>query len=145
MFFLLLLCQFSACTPVLGQIERRFIEVPFGATWVEATMRTYGFDTARRFFIDTVQVKYVLIYSIVLSYCYWYSSACDLQLSPWQRPIKWESVATFSSPSSKSFAFRVEGGRTMELAVAQFWSSGIGSHETTIVDSEVVKFSVKYN
>uniref|UniRef100_A0A3Q7FH88 Tripeptidyl-peptidase II galactose-binding domain-containing protein n=1 Tax=Solanum lycopersicum TaxID=4081 RepID=A0A3Q7FH88_SOLLC len=95
-----------------GQIERRFIEVPFGATWVEATMRTYGFDTARRFFIDTVQ------------------------LSPLQRPIKWESVATFSSPSSKNFVFRVEGGQTMELAIAQFWSSGIGSHETTIVDFE---------
>lgn len=26
----------------------------------------------------------------------------------------------------------------MELAVAQFWSSGIGSHETTVVDFEVV-------
>lgn len=39
-----------------GHIERRFIEVPHGATWVEATMRTSGFDTARRFFIDAVQV-----------------------------------------------------------------------------------------
>ncbi|XP_009617650.1 tripeptidyl-peptidase 2 [Nicotiana tomentosiformis] len=107
------LISFQGISFVPGQIERRFIEVPFGATWVEATMRTYGFDTARRFFIDTVQ------------------------LSPLQRPIKWESVATFSSPSSKSFAFRVEGGRTMELAVAQFWSSGIGSHETTIVDFEI--------
>lgn len=28
----------------------------------------------------------------------------------------------------------------MELAIAQFWSSGIGSHETTIVDFEVVIF-----
>nr|XP_025886046.1 tripeptidyl-peptidase 2 [Solanum lycopersicum] len=102
-----------------GQIERRFIEVPFGATWVEATMRTYGFDTARRFFIDTVQ------------------------LSPLQRPIKWESVATFSSPSSKNFVFRVEGGQTMELAIAQFWSSGIGSHETTIVDFEIAFRGIK--
>lgn len=49
-----------------GQIERRFIEVPFGASWVEATMRTYGFDTARRFFIDTVQVKSIVIYCVVL-------------------------------------------------------------------------------
>lgn len=40
-----------------GLIERRFIEVPHGATWVEATMRTSGFDTARRFFIDAVQVS----------------------------------------------------------------------------------------
>ena len=29
-----------------------------GASWVEATMRTSGFDTARRFFVDTVQVQY---------------------------------------------------------------------------------------
>lgn len=107
------LISFQGISFVPGQIERRFIEVPFGATWVAATMKTYGFDTARRFFIDTVQ------------------------LSPLQRPIKWESVATFSSPSSKNFAFRVEGGQTMELAIAQFWSSGIGSHETTIVDFEI--------
>jgi tripeptidyl-peptidase-2 len=51
--------------------------------------------------------------------------------------MKWESVVTFSSPTAKSFAFPVVGGQTMELAVAQFWSSGIGSHETTIVDFEV--------
>lgn len=44
---------------------------------------------------------------------------------------------TFSSPSAKSFFFPVVGGHTMELAIAQFWSSGIGSHETTIVDFEV--------
>lgn len=40
----------------LGHIERRYIEVPLGATWVEATMRTSGFDTTRRFFVDAVQV-----------------------------------------------------------------------------------------
>lgn len=44
----------------IGRIERRFIEVPLGASWVEATMRTSGFDTARRFFIDTVQVHVAL-------------------------------------------------------------------------------------
>lgn len=44
---------------------------------------------------------------------------------------------TFSSPSFKSFTFPVQGGLIMELAVAQFWSSGIGSHESTIVDFEV--------
>ncbi|CAI9092237.1 OLC1v1027429C3 [Oldenlandia corymbosa var. corymbosa] len=96
-----------------GHIERRYIEVPAGATWVEAAMRTSGFDTARRFFVDAVQI------------------------SPLRRPMKWESVITFSSPSVKSFAFRVEGGQTLELAIAQFWSSGIGSHESTIVDFEI--------
>ncbi|KAM7499661.1 hypothetical protein LguiA_024075 [Lonicera macranthoides] len=107
------LVSFSGMSFLPGHIERKYIEAPLGASWVEATMRTSGFDTARRFFIDTVQI------------------------SPLQRPRKWESVATFSSPSAKSFAFLVEGGRTIELAIAQFWSSGIGSHETTIVDFEV--------
>ncbi|KAK3447198.1 hypothetical protein EUGRSUZ_A02778 [Eucalyptus grandis] len=96
-----------------GHIERRYIEVPFGSTWVEATMRTSEFDTTRRFYVDTVQ------------------------LCPLQRPIKWESAVMFSSPAAKSFAFPVVGGHTMELTVAQFWSSGIGSNEATSVDFEV--------
>ncbi|KAF3432977.1 hypothetical protein FNV43_RR24079 [Rhamnella rubrinervis] len=108
------LVTFSRMSFLPGHIERRFIEVPLGATWIEATMQTSGFDTPRRFFVDTVQ------------------------LSPLQRPSKWESVVAFSSPTSKSFSFPVAGGQTIELAIAQFWSSGIGSHETTIVDFEIV-------
>ncbi|XVF50835.1 hypothetical protein PTKIN_Ptkin04bG0135800 [Pterospermum kingtungense] len=108
------LISFSRMSFLPGHIERRYIEVPFGASWVEATMRTSGFDTTRRFFVDTVQI------------------------CPLRRPIKWGSVVTFSSPTAKSFAFPVVGGQTMELAIAQFWSSGMGSHETTIVDFEIV-------
>ncbi|RAL51416.1 hypothetical protein DM860_010918 [Cuscuta australis] len=96
-----------------GHIERRFIDVPIGATWAEATMKTSCFDTPRTFYIDMVQI------------------------SPLQRPSKWESVAKFSSPSTKSFIVAVEGGRTMEITVAQFWSSGIGSHEITMIDFEI--------
>ncbi|RVX01815.1 Tripeptidyl-peptidase 2 [Vitis vinifera] len=84
-------------------------------------MRTSGFDTCRRFFVDT------------------------LQISPLQRPIKWERVATFSSPTAKNFTFAVEGGRTMELAIAQFWSSGIGSHGATNVDFEIVFHGININ
>lgn len=40
----------------VGHIERKFVEVPIGATWVEVTMKASGFSTARRFFIDSVQV-----------------------------------------------------------------------------------------
>ncbi|KAK3154839.1 hypothetical protein QOZ80_2BG0195730 [Eleusine coracana subsp. coracana] len=97
-----------------GHIERRFINVPYGASWAEFTMRTSAFDTPRRFFLDTVQV------------------------CPLKRPIKWEAVVTFSSPSSKNFSFPVEGGLTLELSIAQFWSSGIASHEPTFVDFEIV-------
>lgn len=64
-----------------------------------------------------------------------------LQLCPLQRPIKWESVVSFSSPGAKSFSFPVVAGQTMELAVAQFWSSGMGSQESTIVDFEVAYYS----
>ncbi|KAM0869156.1 hypothetical protein ACQ4PT_040859 [Festuca glaucescens] len=97
-----------------GHIERRFINVPIGASWVEVTMRTSALDTPRRFFLDTVQ------------------------MCPLKRPIKWEAVVTFSSPSIKNFSFSVEGGLTMELSIAQFWSSGNASHEPTCVDFEIV-------
>lgn len=55
----ILLVHLSLCCTLkmIGHIERRFIEVPLGATWVQATMRASGFDTARRFFIDTIQVQ----------------------------------------------------------------------------------------
>ncbi|XP_031502252.1 tripeptidyl-peptidase 2 isoform X2 [Nymphaea colorata] len=96
-----------------GYIERKFIKVPKGATWVEATMRTSGFDTARRFFINVVQI------------------------CPLKRPIKWENVVTFSSSSLKRFNFPIQGGQTMELAIAQFWSSGVGSNDVTFVDFEM--------
>ncbi|KAI3817994.1 hypothetical protein L1987_11796 [Smallanthus sonchifolius] len=107
------LITFSGLSFQPGHIVRKFIKVPFGATWAEATMRTSGFDTSRRFYIDTVQI------------------------SPLKRPMKWESNAVFSSPSTKSFTFSVEGGRTMELVIAQFWSSGVGSNETAVVEFEI--------
>ncbi|KAL0659456.1 hypothetical protein Bca4012_080041 [Brassica carinata] len=86
--------SFQQMSFVSGHIERRYMEVPLGATWAEATIRTSGFDTTRRFYIDT------------------------LQLCPLRRPIKWEDAATFASPSAKSFAFPVVSGQTMELAVS---------------------------
>nr|KYP62018.1 Tripeptidyl-peptidase 2 [Cajanus cajan] len=104
-----------------GHIERRYIEVPHGASWAEATMKTSGFDTARRFYVDAIQ------------------------MCPLRRPLKWESAVTFPSPAAKSFAFRVVSGQTLELVISQFWSSGIGSHETASVDFEVVFHGIKVN
>lgn len=46
----------------VGHIERKFVEVPIGATWVEVTMKTSGFSTARRFFIDSVQVSTWMVF-----------------------------------------------------------------------------------
>jgi tripeptidyl-peptidase-2 len=62
-------------------------------------------------------------------------------MCPLKRPIKWEAVVTFSSPSIKNFSFSVEGGLTLELSIAQFWSSGNASHEPTCVDFEVLFLS----
>lgn len=60
-----------------------------------------------------------------------------------QRPLKWENVVTFASPAAKSFAFRVVSGQTLELVIAQFWASGIGSHGTASVDFEVKNSCLK--
>ncbi|KAG4984179.1 hypothetical protein JHK87_028928 [Glycine soja] len=104
-----------------GHVQRKYIEVPHGASWVEATMNASSFDTARRFFVHTVQI------------------------CPLQRPITRRNVINFSSPTAKSFTFRVVGGQTLELVIAQFWSSGIGSPETTSIDLEVVFHGIKVN
>lgn len=34
--------------------------MPLGASWVEATIQTSGFDTTRRFFVDAVQVQHIM-------------------------------------------------------------------------------------
>ncbi|MCO5584159.1 hypothetical protein L7F22_038082 [Adiantum nelumboides] len=94
---------FKGLTFVPGHIERRFIKVPVGATWAEATMRVSGFDTPRRFYLNAVQ------------------------LVQQKRPVVSESTFVLAGPSTKDFSFRVQGGITMELTVAQFWSSGSGS------------------
>ncbi|GER51008.1 tripeptidyl-peptidase [Striga asiatica] len=113
--------QFQGMPFVPGHIERKFVEVPIGTTWVEVTLKSSGFSTARKFLVHFAQI------------------------SPLQRPIKWETAATFSSPSSKSYSFEVKGGLTMELAVAQYWSSGVGSHDTTIVDFEIAFHGISVN
>ncbi|MCO5584273.1 hypothetical protein L7F22_038197 [Adiantum nelumboides] len=95
---------FKGMNFVPGHIERRFIKVPVGATWSEATMRVSGFDTPRRFYLNAVQ------------------------LVQQKRPVVSESTFVLAGPSTKDFSFRVQGGITMELTVAQFWSSGSGSH-----------------
>ncbi|KAL3696139.1 hypothetical protein R1sor_010215 [Riccia sorocarpa] len=104
---------FSDLSFVPGFTDRRFILVPEGATWAEVTIRCHGFDTPRRFIVSAVQ------------------------LLPKKRPSVWDTYATFSSPSSKDFAFAVEGGVTMELTLALFWSSGNGSHVPALAEIEV--------
>ncbi|CAJ1977041.1 unnamed protein product [Sphenostylis stenocarpa] len=105
------LVSFSNMLFLPGQVERKYIEVPNGASWIEATMNASSFDT----------------------------------ICPLRRPFARRNVITFSFPAAKSFTFRVVGGQTLELVIAQFWSSGIGSHETTRVDIEVMFHGIKVN
>jgi tripeptidyl-peptidase-2 len=56
-----------------------------------------------------------------------------------ERPLKWEKVVNFASSGAKSFSFKVISGQTLEVVISQFWSSGIGSHETASVDFEVTE------
>ncbi|KAK2367082.1 tripeptidyl-peptidase [Trifolium repens] len=104
-----------------GHIERRYIEVPHGASWVDVSIKASGFDTPRKFYLDAVQ------------------------LCPLERPLKWEKVVNFASSGAKSFSFKVISGQTLEVVISQFWSSGIGSHETASVDFEVVFHGIKVN
>ncbi|KAH9297533.1 hypothetical protein KI387_029215, partial [Taxus chinensis] len=43
------------------------------------------------------------------------------------------------------FSHRVESGRTVEITIAQFWSSGNGSHATKLVDLEVEFHGISAN
>lgn len=61
-------------------------------------------------------------------------------------PFQHQIYGDFFSPKQFTGAllFPVESGQTMELVVAQFWSSGIGSRETAIVDFEVIYVHSQY-
>lgn len=104
---------FSDLSLVAGGIERRFISVPEGTTWAEAKLRMTSFDTPRRVYVNAGQIV------------------------PKTTPIVWSTLVNFQSPSSKSFAFPLIGGVTMELTIAQFWSSGNGSHLPATADIEI--------
>eukprot|EP00249_Psilotum_nudum_P018372 c26772_g1_i1 orf=205-4470(+) len=105
--------SFSGLKFVPGHIERQFINVPVGSTWGEATLKLSGFDSPLKFFLNVVQVL------------------------PMRRPVVWDNFVTFSGSSSKTFAFPIHGGVTMELTLAQFWTSGIASYVQATAELEV--------
>jgi tripeptidyl-peptidase-2 len=88
-----------------GQELRRFVVVPGGATWCELSVRAGKFDTPRLFLLRASQ------------------------LAPSVRPgdTEWRTAVTLSPGSEWSASFPVVdgggGGATLELTVAQFWSS----------------------
>jgi tripeptidyl-peptidase II len=84
-----------------GQELRRFVAVPDGATWAELSVRAGKFDYPRLFLLRASQ------------------------LAPAVRPAdtEWRTALTLSPASEWSASFGVLGGGTLELTVAQFWSS----------------------
>jgi tripeptidyl-peptidase-2 len=86
---------------VPGQVERRFLAVPFGATWADLTLRRLDDDTSRRLILHTVQLVEGEAYSSH-SFRRWIGFREDAEV-----------VRTIP----------VVGERTLELAVAQDWRS----------------------
>ena len=126
----------------LGHIERRYIEVPHGASWAEVTMKTSGFDTVRRFYVGAVQVRleawnFLRLWSVLLT-CF----LCPAV--PTAKTFEMGDFCKFSFSAAKSFSFRVVSSQTLELVISQFWPSGTGSHETASVDFEVLEFLFRW-
>lgn len=84
-----------------GRIERRFIAVPEGATWVDVRIRRLDDEEPRRLLLHTVQLLPGQAYS--------------------QNEFK--EYITVGPDADEIRSIAVTGGRTFELALSQFWSS----------------------
>ena len=86
---------------VPGRIHRRFFSVPEGATWADLELRAGGQDTQRFFMVHAIQLLPERSHQ-----------ASGTRQYIWMDPLE-EQVRSFA----------VEGGATLELCVAQYWSS----------------------
>ncbi|MBZ0269705.1 S8 family serine peptidase [bacterium] len=84
-----------------GQIRRQFFAVPEGATWADLEIRAGDFDSPRRFVVHTVQLEPGM---------QWDAHASEL----W----RW-----YDPGQERVHSFAVEGGRTLEVTLAHYWSS----------------------
>ena len=86
-----------------GRINRRFVPVPHDATWAEVRFHLDAEDDGRTrmFMVHAVQT-----------------------VTGWtNRDGESNNFVVLQHDVPKSISFRVEPGRTMELAIAQYWSS----------------------
>ncbi|GLI68325.1 hypothetical protein VaNZ11_012720 [Volvox africanus] len=84
-----------------GTEYRRFVAVPPGATWAELTLRAAPYDTPKLFLIRGTQLRPESSY----------------------RQHELRTQVTLSGGSEYLNSLRVCGGSTLELTLAQFWSS----------------------
>lgn len=85
-----------------GRIIRRFLRVPDGASWVRMRMTAQSAeDIERRFVVHGVQVIPGLTY----------------------RDAERRSYVTLKNGVSRNVSFPVQDGRTLELALASYWSN----------------------
>ncbi|PQO44372.1 S8 family serine peptidase [Blastopirellula marina] len=84
-----------------GQVERRFIPVPVGATWADLTIKAGEFAGSRLMIAHTKQ------------------------LLPQEdsRNVEERSYLRFVAGEVKNVSFAVAEGRTLELCLAQYWNS----------------------
>ena len=92
-----------------GHIDRNFLEVPQGATWADVVFCTGEMDGTRRIVMHTVQEVPGQTFSEGGTRQY----------------------ITVRGQSTQVQSFSVTGGHTMELAIAQFWSS-LGQTEVQV-------------
>lgn len=84
-----------------GKISRHFLAVPRGATWADLTVRTGDLDSERRLVVHTLQ---------------------HLPRRTF-RALNDRSYLTVKPNSETVHSFQVAGNRTLELCLAQYWSS----------------------
>ncbi len=95
-----------------GSIERRFFAVPDGATWADLRIRTVKADSARLIVLQTQQLLPG------------HTSGEDV----------YEKYIGMDDGEASVHSFAVTGGRTLEVALAQYWSSlGAGTFEAELV------------
>jgi tripeptidyl-peptidase-2 len=84
-----------------GHIERSFVEIPAGATWAEIVVKVAAFEgAARLFFLHAIQ---------------------NIPHATFNK-TQAEHVFRFTTAAEVKETMKVEGGGTLEVTLAQFWS-----------------------
>jgi len=96
--------RFPSLAMAPGRIARRFLVVPNGATWADFTVRTGAegdIDTSRLFYLHCIYLKDGFPF----------------------RETQMKKLIRMGPSSSKTFSMDVEEGFTLDVTLAQYWSS----------------------